>query len=156
MLEESGTVVALGKGVLWVETQARSSCSQCSSSSCTTSVVSKLFGVKPNRLELENSLNAELGQQVVIGIPDDLLVRASVWAYLVPVLIMLLAAAMAGVAGLGEGAQSLLALLGLAAGFVLAAYTTRCVAMQARLKPKLLRMALADKTMLDRPAITKP
>lgn len=119
MLTESATVVDARDGYLWVESQSRSGCSQCASSTCTTSVVAKLFGVRTNRLRLENTLDAKPGQQVLVGIPDALLVQASIWAYLVPLLLMFVMAVIAQVLGLGQGSQSVVALTGLAAGFFL-------------------------------------
>ncbi|MES9812520.1 MAG: SoxR reducing system RseC family protein [Candidatus Thiodiazotropha sp.] len=141
MLEETGTVVEVWDDSLQVETQSRSACSHCSSSGCTTSVVSKLFGIKRNRLQLENSLGAKPGDRVVIGIPDDLLVRASVWAYLLPLIFMLASTALGGVFGASEGFQSLLALGGLAVGFYIVRWTTRNLSSQRRFKPRLLRIA---------------
>ena len=73
---------------------------------CTTSVVSKLFGIKRNRFKLENSLGAQPGEQVVIGIPDELLVQASVRAYLLPLLVMMLATAVGSAMGLMTDTKS--------------------------------------------------
>lgn len=140
MLEETAVVVDTRDGYLWVESQPRSSCSQCASSSCTTSVVAKLFGVKTNRLMLENTLDARTGQKVIIGIPDDLLVRASIWAYMMPLIVMLLLVALGQSAGLEQGAQSLLALSGLAAGFVLMFLKTRSPQAQKHYIPRLLEV----------------
>ena len=56
MLEETARVVEACGGVLVVETQRRSGCNHCSVSQCTASGVAKLFGVRHNRLRLENRL----------------------------------------------------------------------------------------------------
>ena len=89
MLEETATVVEVIDGRLIAETESRSSCSHCSTDSCSTSVVAKLFGIRRNRLVMENTLQAKAGDRVVIGIPDNLLVQASVMAYLLPLVVML-------------------------------------------------------------------
>lgn len=135
MLETSASVVRTADGRLWLETRSQSACSGCSSESCSTGVVGKLFGIKRNRFPLEADCDLKPGEQVVIGIPDGLLVRASVWAYLVPLLAMLLLAALAEVLGAGEGWQSLSASVGLALGFVLVRWASR--SSQPRLKPQL-------------------
>ena len=141
MLEEIATVVAVRHGQLWVETESRSACSHCAStSSCTTSVISKLFGVKRNRLQLDNSLGARIGDQVVVGIPDDLLVQASFQAYLLPLLVMLSTAAAGDAMGLNEGLLSLLVLGGLATGFYLVRWFTHIKQSRQRFKPQLLRI----------------
>lgn len=141
MLEETGTVVAVREGRLWVETQSRSICSHCTSGSCTTSAVSKLFGVRHNRVQLENSLGAKVGERVVIGIPDDLLVRAAILCYLLPLMIMVMGAVLGSVAGASEGVQSLMAVGGLAVGFLLVRWGIRSVPSQQRFQLQLLRYA---------------
>ncbi|MBV2125191.1 MAG: SoxR reducing system RseC family protein [Candidatus Thiodiazotropha sp. (ex Ctena orbiculata)] len=143
MLEETAMVVEANTDYLWVETRSRSGCSQCSSS-CTTSVVSKLFGMKRNRLKLENTLGAGAGDKVVVGIPDELLVRASVWAYLFPLQAMFAVSATGGVMGVGEGAQALLAIVGLAAGFALVRWHTSWQGARQRFRPSLLRIVSDD------------
>lgn len=141
MLEQIATVVETRGDQLWVETESRSSCSHCSSASCTTSVVAKLFGIKRNRLQLENTLGATIGQQIVIGIPDDLLIRASLWAYLLPILMMILFTLAGNLTGASDGLQSLMALMGLAIGFVLLHRVTRSASSEQRFKPQFLRLA---------------
>ena len=85
MLEEHGTVVGINGSLLEVETNPRSGCSSCGSGSCTTSVVAKLFNARRNLLELENSLGANVGDRVVIGISDQLGQHASHGAIVVDV-----------------------------------------------------------------------
>jgi sigma-E factor negative regulatory protein RseC len=151
MLEEIGTVVESQAGTILVETQSRSACSHCSSNGCTSSVVSKLFGVKANRLLLENRLGVQPGDRVVIGIPDDLLVRASLWAYLLPLIFMFTGPALGGALGAGEAVQSLLALLGLAVGFTIVHWSTRNLSSQRRFKPQLLRLADGNQMRVEMP-----
>ena len=141
MLEASGTVVAVSGRALQVETQPRSSCAHCASAGCSTSVLAKLAGTGRNRIWLENTLDARPGEQVVIGIQDELLLRASVLSYLLPLLGMLVVAALGDVRGAGEGLQGLLAAGGLAAGFVLVGRIARGVPSQQRFRPQLLRYA---------------
>lgn len=140
MLEQTGTVVEANDDWLWVETQARSACSQCGAGSCSTSVIAKWFGVRRNRLRLANSLRARPGQQVVVGISDRVLVAVSLRAYLVPVLGMLGAVSLAAVVDAGEVIQALLALAGLLAGFALVGWLSGSGEAGARYSPQLLRI----------------
>ncbi len=140
MLEETARVVEVLDGVLIAETQSRSGCSHCSTSSrCSTSVVAKLFGVRRKRLVMANSLNARPGDQVVIGIPDQLLVRASLMAYLLPLVVMLVVTALGDLAGINELLLSLLALVGLAMGFFTVRWVSRSRTSQ-QYEPRLLRI----------------
>ena len=151
MLEQSAKVVAVRGDRLWVETQSRSACSHCSSTGCGTSVISRLFGSKRNRLELPNSLAARPGEQVMIGIPDELLVRASIWAYLVPIVVMLLLTAAGARLGMAEGLQVLLALVGLASGFILVRWITRRDSYRQGFKPHLLRIVGQGSVRVEMP-----
>jgi sigma-E factor negative regulatory protein RseC len=141
MLEEMGTVIEADGEHVWVQTQARSACSHCGTGSCSTSVVAKLFGVKRNRLRLLNSLQASPGQRVVIGIPDQVLVAVSLRAYLLPLLGMLGAAALAGMLGMGELVQAITALAGLLTGLALTGRASNKGRLRERYAPELLRLA---------------
>ncbi len=152
MLEETVTVVAVQGDYLLAESQTRSSCSHCgSASSCSTSVIAKLFGEKKNLLRLPNSLEARQGDRVVIGIPDDLLVRASLWAYLLPLLSMIIATLVGNQIGAGDGAQVLFALAGLAGGFILQRRYTQGEKSRQQFEPKLLRIAGIEPVKLEMP-----
>jgi sigma-E factor negative regulatory protein RseC len=140
MLEQDATVVKSNKGQIWVEAISRSSCSQCSTTSCSTSVISKLFGLKRNLLQMENTLQAKAGDQVIIGIPDSVLVKASVWAYLVPIISMVLSTLLAVTQGYGDGLQVLFALAGLSIGFLIVGQLTRSGKRGTTFDPLLLRV----------------
>lgn len=154
MLQEVATVIAANSSTLTVETRARSSCSSCSNDSCTTSVVSKLFNVSRNRFELDNALDAHVGDEVIVSIPDGLLVRASIWVYLIPSLLMLLAAGLGVVSGLDDGMQALIALLGLGFGFWLVGLLTRMQTLRDEFKPQLERI-LTDSRIVIFPATNR-
>ena len=154
MLEEKARVIDVKDGMLLAETESRSGCNHCSTSSCTTSVVAKLFGVKRNRLVMVNSLGAKPGDQVLIGIPDQLLVRASVMAYLLPLLSMLGFTALGDGIGLATIWLGLLALFGLASGFFVVYRVTRGWSSQ-RYKPRLLEVVAGDYQRVELPTLTR-
>lgn len=142
MLEESATVVRTEGPWLWVETQPRSACSHCSSSgSCSTSMVARLFGAKRNALRLRNDLQATVGQQVVIGIPDEVLRAASFQAYLVPLVAMILGVVVALQLGFGDPGQALFAFLGLFSGLAWMGRVSGEASARKRYSPKLLRLS---------------
>jgi sigma-E factor negative regulatory protein RseC len=155
MLEEIGTVVEVYPSAILVETQSRRACSRCSSKDCTTAVVARLFGIKHARVHLENSLGAKLGDQVVIGIPDDLLVKAALWAYLLPLMFILAGPAVGSVFAASEGVQSLLALSGLAVGVCIVRWATRNLPSQRRFKPQLLRLADGKQVRVAMPKLSR-
>ncbi|MBF0255507.1 MAG: SoxR reducing system RseC family protein [Gammaproteobacteria bacterium] len=150
MLEENATVIAVEGGHIWVETQARSACAHCGTDSCSTSVIAKLFNVRRNRLKLANSLGARAGQVVVIGIPDEILVAASLRAYLLPLVGLLAAAFLAEALGLDEMLQVLLAGLGLLAGLALMGG-----GVTGAYQPLLLRLAPTSRMLIPPPPVTR-
>jgi sigma-E factor negative regulatory protein RseC len=147
MLEETGRVIKAEKGELWIETQPRSACSHCGTDSCTTSVVAKLFNAKRTALRLPDTLGAQPGQRVRIGIPDRVLAAASLRAYLAPLALMILAVALGSALELGEVLQSLLAIAGLIGGL---AWVERSIARGSKREayaPRLL--GFADEARFD-------
>ena len=139
MLEETGTVVATDAEWAWVETQPRSACSHCGTGTCSTSVVAKLFGTRRNRLRVSNVLGAAVGQQVVIGIPDEVLVAASLRAYLLPPVAMLLGAGFAAQLDMAPWLQACMAAAGLTLGFLGAGRSSETKSARERYAPRLLR-----------------
>ncbi len=139
MLEERAIVIAEEGNRLWVEASSRSSCTSCSSGSCTTAVVSKLFGAKHNRFLLEKEISAAPGDEVVIGIPDELLVQASLWAYLLPMLAMLSMGGLGALFDASDWMQVLLATIGLSGGLLMVRWIGIGSDTLNRFKPRLLR-----------------
>lgn len=149
MIETPATVVDLGPGVAWVETVRQSACGKCgSAASCGTSVVSKLFGASRSRLRIEDAQGLRLGEQVVIGIPDGILVRASFVAYLLPLLFLIAAAGLATRLGAGEGIVALIGLAGLGIGLWLSGRLTGGQSARARYRPVLVRRGTSTQVEL--------
>lgn len=122
MIEESGQVIAVEGDCIVVQTQPRSTCSSCHvSTSCGTSVLSRWFGQRSNQLRVRNDLQLRVGERVVIGIQESALLKASLVAYLVPMLAMVAAAAIAGSQGAGDGAVALWSMAGLGIGLLMGA-----------------------------------
>ena len=141
MLEEQATVIEAGNGTLLIETMARSACGHCASNSCTTSVLARMFGVRRNRFRLPNTLGARAGDQVVVGVPDSVLVGASLLVYLLPLVSMLAAVTLADAVEAGALGQAAIALVGLGLGFVLVRFVVERGVSGRRYEMHLLRLA---------------
>jgi sigma-E factor negative regulatory protein RseC len=141
VLEETASVIAVKHGRLLIETTARSACGHCSSSGCTTSVLAKMFGVRRNWISLPNTLGARVGDRVVVGVPDSVLVGASVLVYLLPLLTMIVAVVLADAVAADALAQVLMALAGLGLGFGLVRIVVERRATRNRYEMRLLRLA---------------
>lgn len=126
MITEKAWVAAVDEdGHAWLETQRKTACGSCAvQQGCGTGVLSKVFSERRTRLRVSNVLGAAVGDQVLVGIDDSMLVRASIATYLMPLVWMLLGA-IAGsmIAGIlqspqSEGISALGGLAGLAVGFL--------------------------------------
>jgi sigma-E factor negative regulatory protein RseC len=140
MIEESALVVAVEPGFAWVETRRRSACTSCAvSSHCGTSAISKLFGARVSRLRVRDGIGVEVGDRVVIGLAEGALTRASLLAYLVPLIALMLVASAARTAGVGEGLSALAGLLGLCLGLWASGRLTGGAVGRRGYRPLLLR-----------------
>jgi sigma-E factor negative regulatory protein RseC len=93
MIEETATVVDVQDDYAIVATAQRAACGSCDSSgSCSTSVLSGLFKRRQNQLTVLNPIHAQPGEQVIIGLQETALIKASFMAYLLPLLCMMFAA----------------------------------------------------------------
>ena len=99
MIEEHGLIVALEGDSAWVETRRRSACGSCESEQgCGTALLAQALGNRTVRVRADNTLGAGLGEQVVLGLDETAMVRASLVLYLIPLLGLLIGAAL-GTAG---------------------------------------------------------
>ena len=154
MIEQEASVLAVADGAALVEVPRQSSCSSCGhGGSCGTATVAKLFGNgNATRLRVIDHLGLSAGERVVIGIRNRVLVRASLAAYLLPVIALLAGAGAAEAAGLGDTAGAATGVLGLLAGLWLAGLITGGTGARARFRPVLLRRAtVTARVVLDPP-----
>ena len=149
MIKEVGQVVAIDnpeKGmdsVIWVQTQSKTSCSTCQvSSGCGTGIVSKAFGQKVFLTPLKNELNANINDQVEVGIPEDLVVKASFMVYLLPLICMIICLAVGHFLWptSAEWVLMVSAALGLGLGFVIVHFYGNKMAHNKQTQPVLLRI----------------
>lgn len=117
MIEETATVVRLEQGAAWVSIKTRSACGHCGSSTdCGTAMVSQLFGEKENQLRIDNSLEVQVGDRVVIGVPNTMLLKASILAYMLPLIALIVVVGLGRWIGLGEDLSTALGFVGLGLG----------------------------------------
>lgn len=121
MIEEAARVVDLDGAYAWVEATRQSACGSCASNKgCGTSALSKLFVGKTSRIRVLNQINAEIGEQVVVGLDEAAFLRGSFAMYLAP-LVGLIGGGLLGQLGAqttGHHAE-LMSALGALTGFAL-------------------------------------
>lgn len=144
MIEEQGRVVAIERGAVWVETLRKSTCSSCSvKAGCGQGLFDQL-GVKERRglVRALSDLHLKVGDGVVIGVREDLLVRGSLLVYLLPLLGLFAVALMTDQLGLSEPWVIVSALLGFVLACVAVRWRSRSVAADPSLQPVVLRALL--------------
>ena len=121
MITEAGRVVAIEADGLWVETIQRSTCSSCAAEKgCGQGLIARWGGHTSYLRVLLEGRDPEAFQvndEITIAIPEDVVVKGSLFAYLLPLVLLLvgsglgqqilqtdLASALGGLAGIALGA----------------------------------------------------
>lgn len=145
MIEEPGRVVALDRGAVWVETLRRSTCNACSANAgCGQGLMDKLgVGQRRGLVRALTDLQLAVGDGVVIGIREDLLVRGSLLVYLLPLLGLFAGAMLAEWLALAEAFVILGGLGGFLAVWWLVRWRSRQSSDDPDLQPVVLRAELA-------------
>ncbi len=144
MIEEQARISGIEGNYAWVEVERRSACGSCAvSGGCGTSVLANVLGRRMSRIKVLNSISADLGDSVVVGIPDAALLQGSLAVYAAPLLSMLLFAL------LGEQLMNnsqwveigsiFGGLLGLSLGFFWLRYYSRRISKTPHHQPVILR-----------------
>lgn len=95
MIEEIATVQSVKNDWASVLTTQSSSCHQCNeATSCSTSILSKFFGAKEIELKVYSQIRLEKGDQVVIGINENIFLGLTGLIYFLPLCALFLFAAL--------------------------------------------------------------
>ena len=146
MIEEQARVVAVDDGIVEMQVQRRTACDACSvNKGCGTGVLAKAIGVKPMRIRARSNLPLTVGDTVIVGIEDQMLVRSSFLVYALP-LLMLLTGAFFGdymATNLAVDNSDVVTIaggiVGLMAGFFWLRVLSRRMSTDSRYQPRILR-----------------
>lgn len=149
MIEETARVIAIEGSQLLLEAETRAACNACAArQGCGTSVLSKWVGRKFTRFQAPNTVNARVGDEVVVGLAEEAMLKGSVLVYLLPLLAMIGFALLAdGLVSTDTASRELLVLISAVAGFVLMLIFSRWFlatsSNRSRLTPVVLRKNIA-------------
>lgn len=142
MIHEKGRIVAIEPEGVWVETIQRSTCQSCSAEKgCGQSMIAKLSGHTSYiwvLLQGRDSNHYQVGEEIEIGVPEAVVVNGSLFAYLVPLLTMLLACGLAHKQFAHEGITILSAFVGLFLGALVVRWRSNRTRFDSRLQPVLM------------------
>ena len=149
MIEETARVIAIENDQLLLEAQTSAACHACSARpGCGTSILSRWVGRRFTRFKVHNSIDANVGDEVVVGLAETAMLKGSVLVYLMPLLAMIVFAVLADSLIPAESAyRDLMVLLFAVVGFgLMLVLSSRLLAMRSnrsRLTPVILRKNIA-------------
>jgi sigma-E factor negative regulatory protein RseC len=142
MLLETGRIVAIEPQGLWVETIQRSACGSCQAQKgCGHSLLAK-FGASASflwvLLEGRDNSQYHIGDEVKIGVPEEVIAKGSLFVYMVPLAAMLAVTLIAHEYLLSDGLTALCAFGGLVLGAVIVRVGSHLIRFDSRLQPVLV------------------
>ena len=146
MVFEQATVKAVEPGVAWLTAQQRSACDSCrAQSGCGQAVLNRLMrrDSQPVRALLPAELQSRVavGVEVTVAIPMHTVVLGSLFIYLLPIVGLLCAAALASAAGWNEPLVAAAAFAGLLGGGGLVRGASRRVNSHPAVQPSVVSCA---------------
>ena len=126
MITEQAVVTRCNGRQVELELLRSSACGGCElNKGCGTGALGRLLGRRSKPLVIETDRNVRAGDRIELGLSEAALVRASLAAYGLPLLGMILGAMGAGIAGFSEVLIVVIAGAGLLAGLKFSRYYTR-------------------------------
>ncbi|MGV8834530.1 SoxR reducing system RseC family protein [Cellvibrio sp.] len=120
MILETGRIMAIETDGVWVETIRKSACGSCKAEKgCGQSLINKWDGHTAYiwvLLEGRNPADYQLGDEIQIGIPEEVIAKGALLVYMVPLITLLLATVFAHLQFAHEGITTLSGFVGLLLG----------------------------------------
>ena len=126
-----------------VKVQRTSACESCSlKSGCGQSTLTKLSSNQCLELDVENTLNAKPGDDVIIAIPEAGLMSASIRVYLIPLVLMVLGAILGSVIyPVNDTWTILFSCIGIVIGFAWARFSSQKQTFDPKFLPKITKIS---------------
>ncbi|WP_353349863.1 SoxR reducing system RseC family protein [Oceaniserpentilla sp. 4NH20-0058] len=144
MVEESARVTKIESDTVWVQAIAKSACGSCQAQKgCGHSLLAKVGQKQIDLPVLKNGFDVQVNDQVIIGVPEQAILRSSMLMYGIPLLAMIITAMGFSLAGIEEKVSVLGAFVALILGFVwVNRYASRLSFSQWH--PKLIRKQASE------------
>ncbi|MCY1292454.1 SoxR reducing system protein RseC [compost metagenome] len=145
MIEEPGRVIAVESGAVWVETLRQSTCSGCAVKAGCGQGLHSLLGTsaRRGRVRARCDLQLTVGDSVVLGVPEDLLLRSAALFYLFPLFGLFAAALLTERAGLSEPLVAFAGIAGFLASWLIVRRHARRHSDDPSMQPVVLRALIA-------------
>ena len=141
MIEETGRVLSIEEGFADVETIRTSSCTSCRARhGCGHHAIAQVSPANRMRMRVIDPFTVEVGQDVIVGIPEDTLLQASIWMYFVPLLGLVGGAILPSLWGGASGIAVVFSIIGFFGGLLLARNKSKQEINNLDYYPKILKV----------------
>ncbi len=130
MLETRARVIQLDGCNALVEADHVSSCEQCNGGGCSSSKLGQMFCSRLRQFQVENSINAKVGDDVVVAIGEGVVLRGIGLAYLLPLLLLLVGAALGSALASDSVQQDGYAVIGALVGLVVGVVVAKQISLR--------------------------
>lgn len=124
MLEKRAVVVKIVGQHALVQADQANGCELCNGKGCGTGRLSQLFCSKPRHFQVNNSIKANVGDEVIVSVAEGAVMRGIGLVYLMPLALLAIGVTLGSIlarqSGHRDGYAVAGALLGLTIGFALA------------------------------------
>ena len=93
MIEKTAVVVSISRGHAWVSSDDIAACGSCASGtagSCSSTSLQLYSREKLEQVQAANPFHAKPGDQVIVGLPSEGLLKSSLLVYLLPLISLLI------------------------------------------------------------------
>ncbi|HEX5337249.1 MAG TPA: SoxR reducing system RseC family protein, partial [Gallionella sp.] len=97
MLETRAIVVQVDGPFALVRANQGNGCGQCNGKGCGTGKLSQMFCSKPRQFQVDNPIDAKVGDEVIVSVADGAVLRGIGLVYLLPLLLLVAGAMLAGI-----------------------------------------------------------
>lgn len=150
MIEENGRVLAVKNGFAEIETIRTSSCTACRARhGCGHHAVAQMSSSNRMKMNALCDLDVLVGQEVVVGIPEDTLLKASIWMYLIPLIGLIGGATLPSLINNDPILPVMGALLGFSGGFLFARGKAEGVSGNPDFMPRVLRVKTVERSQIS-------
>lgn len=142
MILETGRIAAIETEGVWVETIRKSACGSCrAEKGCGQSLMNKWDGHSAYiwvLLEGRDPANYQLGDEIQIGIPEEVIAKGAMLVYMVPLLTLVIATVLAHHQFAHEGVTTLSGFVGLLLGGLIVRWRSWRTRLNSNLQPVLV------------------
>jgi sigma-E factor negative regulatory protein RseC len=145
MVEESALVLRVESDMVWVQAIQKTACGSCQAQKgCGHSLLAKVGQKQIDIPVARNGLDVQPNEQVIIGVPEQAILRSSMLMYGVPLLSMIFVALLGTSFGVNEGGIITMSFAALIFGFLWVNFKSKTLDFD-QWNPQLVRKINSDK-----------